>query len=135
MIIIKVKLGLIFLLLIGFLGGGCSSDSYSTTTYFNQIVDGDHNNRLLTIGSFRGKRTESLTVSEAREILFSGKTRSGEVEFRLKSPEGEKIFSTTILPDIVSAEALPGPWKAGTYSYELKAKEAREVRIELVFKR
>jgi len=134
-IIIKVKLGLIFLLLIGFLGGDCSSDSYSTTMYFNQIVDGDNNNRLLTIGSFRGKKTESLTVSEAREILFSGITGSGEMEFRLKSPEGEKIFSTTILPDIESAESLPDPWKAGTYSYELKTKEAGEVRIELIFKR
>ncbi len=57
------------------------------------------------------------------------------MKFRLKSPEGEKIFSTIILPDIESAETIPGPWKAGTYSYELKAKESREVRIELVFKR
>lgn len=134
-IIIKVKLGLILLLLIVFFVVGCSSDSYSTTMYFNQIIDSDNNHRLLTIRSFRGTRTESFTVSEGSEILFSGTTEQGEIEFKLKSPEGELILSTLISPEKESEKTISGPWKAGTYSFELKAKEAKGVRIELVFKR
>lgn len=125
---------LVIMILIGSIMGGCNSNRYQATKYLSMVLNNDSQQRLITIGKFKGTLNNSIKFEEAKILQVEMKIEQGDIEITFFDVNDQPIFEKTLREGESYIDTFEDDFKAGTYELKLSSKMAREVEIKLIFK-
>lgn len=128
----KTLMGSLIIILISIIIMGCGLGSYSTTRYLD-ILNDNPQERLLSIGSFRGTKFEKWEFDSATEILVQSIVEKGNLTIALYNSDGDFVFDREVKAGEDLRESFYGDFETGEYTLAISARRARGITIAIEF--
>ncbi len=130
----KYLLCLIMFILITIIVFGCGFNSYQTTKYLNMVYNNDSQQRLITIGKFKGTMTDTIKFKKASELKVELKIEQGDIDIALYDVDDQQIFEKSLSEGETYEDTFQESFQEGTYKLKLSSKKALGVEIKLIFR-